>query len=380
MSDGGLISEDFARDTAEMLRWWKRNRHQLAQTQAMAYREGPEEQIVIKARNASGETLKQYQPVMLYGPDGGSSEANNTLQAADFSLDNFEYTVTKLKTSGPRRPSWIWQRWGVVQEELAANASGRVVVNGLTPIRILYDAADAADLAGTVYQGVVPVVDQNYARHCKQGPARRLKQNTVAADADGVIIDYCMLGQAMNDIGVKYANREVTGTTVTDAANTYHGIVHSISNDRGCFTKPFTLAAGSISWDGYTTLGTDVVGVEIIEPCHLWAKCSATVRWAANGSDSDHRLWMSWVMLDASNNFYVVRGGSNARFTKRDYTVSSTTFTVYDTQCQYPQIETKEFLPAGYKIFPVVYTDTGTGHTFTVVDLSLEFIELLDQY
>lgn len=73
MSDGGLISEDFARETAEMLRWWRRNRHQLAMTQAMAYREGPDD-------SAAADVLT-YEEAYLVKPSGytdGASEFSDS--------------------------------------------------------------------------------------------------------------------------------------------------------------------------------------------------------------------------------------------------------------------------------------------------------------
>lgn len=347
-------------------------------TQAMAYREGPEEQVTIKARNGSGETLKQYQPVVIFGPDGGSSEANNNLQVADFSPDNFEYTVTKFSTS--YRPYWMWQRWGVLQEELANNASGRIVISGLTPIRVLYDAADAADVGGTVYQGIVPVVGQNYARHCKQGPARRLKQNTVAADADGVILDYCMLGQAANHIGMFYAGTITNSQTVTDAANTYYGLQRGYSNDRTCLTKAYSKSSGSISWNGYTTLSSDAFGVEAVDTVRVLARCSALVNWGGDGADGNHRLGVNWMLLDASDAYVSVRGINTARFVRDDITVGATTFSTYNIQSQTICSSAIYALTAGQKLFPVIYSDTGTGHTFTVTDASTEFIELQDEY
>lgn len=249
-----------------------------------------------KVANRGSTVIKKYQPVMLYGPEDGS---DNPLQSTSFNRNNVIWQGSALTNSSDAL--YLWNKWGVAQEEIAVDAIGDVIVEGLTPVRILYDAADD----GSSYLGVFPVEDQNYCRIARTGPAKRYWMNTTAADADGIIIDYCHLGKGSLDVGLSASS--VHGTPTVTLPTTVNEIfsVWTAPLENGCHLKRKSIAGTSLTSSGYgLTLNSGTFeGVEAIDKIYVVAKASAFLYGdSLPSSDSAAKYSIDFVKFDSGLN------------------------------------------------------------------------------
>lgn len=141
MADQFLMSEEFARETAEMLRWWRRNRHQLAMTQAMAYREGPEEESArdygtIRIVNNTG--LDWYKTNVV----GIGESITDLIGDTDAEWHEFVREPTFYAVQPSAATPFDGLKRAVLIEDIPKGASGLAVHSGVVAAQVYLESAD----------------------------------------------------------------------------------------------------------------------------------------------------------------------------------------------------------------------------------------------
>lgn len=332
---------------------------------------------VVKIYNSGDTTLQQYQPAVYYAPCDSSG---NTITDPD----NFKPNKIILNGEGFDSSTfsessfyYLWNLWGVAQEQIAPGAIGKFCVDGFTPIRIKLTVPHGdVDIDESIY--VMPYYGENYARPARGGAARWF-YTTSDTDSQGVSINICQLGRQSTrfDKTNHHSNVTVTAGDSTMAKN-YANTASASDSYNLCFTKQVRWTAGT-DWSG-TTLNDNVDGIEAIDKCYVRAEMNGIITPNYTGTVSGSgELEIGFDIVD---NLDAYSGGNSINV--KSTPITTITVVAVDYPIAMPNavgftVQTEAFLERGYKIYPRIQKTTEANVGYVISGLRAKYTDLLDE-